>query len=42
MVGVGPEGTDGMENVVSAAMHRLKRRLFPIPFRRRIEAELVA
>ena len=40
VVGVGPEGTGGIENAVSAALHRLKRRFFPIHFRGRIEAKL--
>jgi glycosyltransferase involved in cell wall biosynthesis len=40
VVGVGPEETGGIENPVSDAVHRLKRRFFPIPFRRRVEAEL--
>ena len=29
-----------MENAVSSPLHRLKRRFFPIAFRRRVEAEL--
>lgn len=38
-VGVGPQGT-AAEKVVSSRLHRIKRRLFPIPFRGRVEAEL--
>lgn len=40
LVGVGPQGTDGIENVVSSPLHILKRRLFPIMFRGRVETEL--
>jgi glycosyltransferase involved in cell wall biosynthesis len=40
VVGVGPEGIDGAENAISAVLHRVKRRLFPVPFRGRVEAEL--
>lgn len=39
-VGVGPRETDASENALSSRVHRIKRRLFPVPFRGRIAGEL--
>jgi glycosyltransferase involved in cell wall biosynthesis len=41
-VGVGPHGTEALENALSSRVHRIKRRLFPVPFRGRIASELPA
>lgn len=40
IAGVGPLGTDEVDRVVSSPLHRLKRRLLPVAFRRRIESQL--
>src|SRR3984957_5038071 len=42
VIGVGPSGTDEAHKVVSSPLHRFKRRLLPVPLRRRIESELAA
>jgi len=39
IVGLGPRGTSA-DHVASSLLHRVKRRLLPVPLRRRAEAEL--
>lgn len=40
MVGFGPHGGDAERIASSAPLHQLKRRLLPVPLRRRVESEL--
>lgn len=40
IVGVGPLGVESLERAVWSRSHRIKRRLLPVQFRRRIETQL--
>lgn len=40
VVGVGPLGGEAVERAAVSRVHRAKRRLLPVPFRRRVESQL--